>query len=92
MGKTSCQVKDRYNRNHYDQILIRTGNGGRAAIQAIAEAHGMSVAAYIRHLVIKDANAAGLHEAAALIGGGGGDLKTFVGDCMRLSIRDQLLL
>lgn len=71
MGKTSYSVKDRYNRNHYDQILIRTGNGGRAAIQAIAEAHGMSVSAYIRHLVIKDANAAGLHEAAALIGGGG---------------------
>lgn len=67
---TSCEVKDRWNRDHYDQILIRTGIGGREAVQAMAALHGLSVAEYIRHLVIQDANAAGKPDISAILGGG----------------------
>lgn len=69
MSKTSTYCKDRWNRDHYDMIMFRTGNGGKDAIKAAAEAHGMSVAAYLRHLVIKDnpENA----DISAILGGGG---------------------
>lgn len=69
---TSCEVKDRYNRKNYDQILIRTGKGGREAIQTMAAARGKSVAEYIRGLVIADAAKDGANgEISALLGGGG---------------------
>lgn len=67
---TSCEVKDRWNRNHYDSILIRTGKGGRAAIQAMADYHGLSVAAYVRHLIIADAETHGKGGISAILGGG----------------------
>lgn len=51
---TSPEVKDRWNRNHYDQIGFRVPIGGADEIRAAAAARGMSVAAYIRHLVIAD--------------------------------------
>lgn len=51
---TSSEVKDRWNREHYEQVLIRVPNGARDELNAIAKARGMSVAAYIRHLVISD--------------------------------------
>ena len=68
---TSCEVKDRWNRQHYDSILIRTGKGGREAIQAMADFHGLSVAAYIRHLIIADAESHGKGGISAILGGGG---------------------
>lgn len=68
---TSCEVKDRWNRNHYDSILIRTGKGGREAIQAMADFHGLSVAAYVRHLIIADAESHGKGGISAILGGGG---------------------
>lgn len=77
---TSCEVKDRWNREHYDQIQFRTGNGGREAIQTMAAMHGLSVAAYIRHLVIEDAKATGNGDISAILGGGG-ELKQWVEAC-----------
>jgi len=71
--QTSCEVKDRWNRNHYDQIMLRCATGGREAIQELAELRGLSVAAYIRHLIIKDAETLGKADISGKIGGGGGD-------------------
>lgn len=51
---TSCEVKDRYNRKHYDQIILRCAKGGRVELQAIADSKGMSVNSYIKHLIISD--------------------------------------
>lgn len=65
---TSCEVKDRYNRKHYDQVILRTAKGGRDELQRIADSHGMSVNAYIRHLIIRD-NAANA-DISAILGGG----------------------
>jgi hypothetical protein len=67
---TSSEVKDRWNREHYDQLLIRVTTGGKAAVQQLAETRGMSVAAYIRHLIIQDAGKAGFGGISTLIGGG----------------------
>lgn len=68
---TSCEVKDRWNRNHYDQILIRTGKGGREAIQIMAELRGKSVSEYLRGLVIEDAKRNGANDDISAILGGG---------------------
>ena len=68
---TSPEVKDRWNRNHYDMISFRTGKGGHEAVKALADARGMSMAAYIRHLIIKDAKDGGFADISAIIGGGG---------------------
>lgn len=73
---TSCEVKDRWNRKHYDQIMFRTGKGGAEAVKAMAAFHGLSVAEYIRHLIIADAENEGKHDISAIIGGGG-DLNEF---------------
>ena len=77
---TSCEVKDRWNRNHYDQIMFRTGNGGKAAIKAMADYHGLSMAEYLRHLVIVDAERAEKPEISAILGGEG-DLNGFIAAC-----------
>ncbi len=72
--KTSSEVKDRYNRKHYEQLTIRTAHGGRAAIQELAELHGMSMTQYIRHLVIADGQKCGKADISAILGGGGEEL------------------
>lgn len=52
--ETSCEVKDRWNAQHYEQVIIRVPIGARDEIADRAKAHGMSVAAYLRWLVIRD--------------------------------------
>lgn len=49
MGKTSWQVKSRYNRKSYDAITInvRKDSGVSVATRAAAEAAGQSLTAYI---------------------------------------------
>ena len=79
--KTSCEVKDRYNRRHYEQVILRTAKGGRAAIQQLAELHGLSVSAYIRHLVIADGERNGIADISAALGGG---LTTYTGQSAEL--------
>lgn len=69
---TSPEVKDRWNKKHYEQLQFRVGIGGREAIKAMAEYNGMSVSAYMRHLVIKDAQSAGKGDISDILGGGGG--------------------
>lgn len=69
---TSSAVKDRYNRKHYEQVILRTAAGGREAIQKQAKLRGLSVAAYLRHLVIIDGEKLGNNDISAILGGGGG--------------------
>lgn len=79
---TSSAVKDRYNRKHYEQIILRTACGGREAVQQLAELHGMSVSAYLRHLVIADGKRLGKADISAILGGGGEELN-FIADSSR---------
>lgn len=66
---TSPEVKDRWNKRHYEQVVIRVPIGARDEVQRIARANGMSVAAYIRHLIIADN--AEKPETTSLLRGGG---------------------
>ncbi len=77
--KTSSEVKDRYNRKHYEQLTIRTAHGGRAAIQELAALHGMSMTQYIRHLVIADGQKCGKADISAILGGGGRGAELYCG-------------
>lgn len=47
MGKTSSEVKDRYNRKAYDEIKLRVYKGRKADLQAAADKAGLSLSAYI---------------------------------------------
>lgn len=69
--KTSSWVKDRYNAKHYEQVNFRVGIGGREILQELADESGLSLAAYLRHLVVKDAQDRGIGDISAKIGGGG---------------------
>lgn len=66
---TSSEVKDRWNKKHYESILFRVPIGGAEELRKIAESNGMSVAAYLRHLVIRD-NAENPESTHFLTGGG----------------------
>lgn len=68
---TSSEVKDRWNREHYEQVIFRVSIGGKDVLRRLAEEAGLSVAAYIKHLVIKDAQERGNGDISAIIGGGG---------------------
>lgn len=47
MGKTSSEVKDRYNRKAYDEIKLRVYKGRKADLRAAADKAGLSLSAYI---------------------------------------------
>ena len=47
MGKTSSEVKDRYNKKTYDTIMLRVYKGRKDAAQAAAARAGLSLNAYI---------------------------------------------
>lgn len=47
MGKTSSEVKDRYNKKAYDVVMLRVYKGRKAAAQAAAARAGLSLNAYI---------------------------------------------
>ncbi len=51
MGKTSSQVKDKYNAKAYDDIRLRVTKGQKEIIQAYAEAHGETVNGLINRLI-----------------------------------------
>lgn len=65
---TSTAVKRRWNEAHYDRIHISVPIGAKDEIHAIAAAHGMSTAAYIKHLIIADNSP----ENCPILSGGGG--------------------
>lgn len=46
-GKTSAEVKNRYNAKAYDRIAVVVTKGRKAIIQAAAESAGLSLNAYI---------------------------------------------
>lgn len=68
---TSCEVKDRWNKQHYDSITFRAGVGANDFISTLAEESNMSKAAYIRSLIIADALKKGHTDAQSAMGGGG---------------------
>ena len=54
MGKTSSQVKDRYNAKAYDEIKIRVPKGRKAAVEAHAKGKGESVNGLVNALLRAD--------------------------------------
>lgn len=50
--KTSTEVKNRWNKDNYDKVYFCVPKGGRDEIAAAAQDRGMSLAAYLRHLII----------------------------------------
>lgn len=51
MGKTSSEVKDRYNAKAYDEIKVRVPKGDKETIQAHAETHSESVNGFINRAI-----------------------------------------
>lgn len=66
---TSWEVKERYNKRHYERITLRVGIGGRDELRELAGE--MSLNAYITSLIIRDAQERGKADISAKIGGGG---------------------
>lgn len=69
---TSNEVKDRWNRKHYDRMAVIIPIGSRDEIRSAAERRGMSTSAYIRSLLIRDMSENG-DESSFLRGGGYAD-------------------
>ncbi len=75
------KCKDRWNRQHYDMVSFRCGKGGRDMIRHIATANGMSLAEYLRHLIIQDVasrtdvSTGAKADISAILGGGGDNSK-----------------
>ncbi len=47
MGRTSTTVKDRWNKNNYDSMLIRIPKGRKADIEKAAAALGQSLNGFV---------------------------------------------
>lgn len=62
MGKTSSEVKDRYNRKAYDTIMLRVYKGRKSIIQAAAERAGLSLSAYIVKAIERQMSADGFSQ------------------------------
>ena len=54
MGKTSSQVKEKYNAKAYDDIRLRVPKGQKEIIQAYAEAKGETVNGLINRLIAEE--------------------------------------
>lgn len=54
MGKTSSQVKAKYNAKVYDFISLRVFKGEKEVIKERAESKGLSVNAYMNKLIEED--------------------------------------
>lgn len=68
-GKTSTEVKDAWNRKHYDSIMLRVKSGKREDVQELASILGLSVNAMIQQAIDDIALKNGL---TPLFRGGGG--------------------
>ena len=66
---TSPEVKDRWNRKHYDRMAVIIPKGSRDEINAAAQRRGMSTSAYVRSLLLRDMCENG-DNATNLAGGG----------------------
>lgn len=69
---TSPEVKERWNRKHYDRITFHAGKGSSEFITELADEQGLSKAAYLRNLIIADAIQRGHKDAPTRLGDGGG--------------------
>lgn len=69
---TSPEVKDRWNRAHYDRVELRVYKGGKAEVQALADDAGLSVSEYIRQAVKEKAEKDGKSDILVILRGGGG--------------------
>ncbi len=56
MGKTSNTVKDRWNRQNYDSLLVRLPKGRKNDIEAHAQSKGLSVNGLVGELLRADLN------------------------------------
>ena len=63
------EAKTRWNAEHYDQVKFFSPKGSRIIIQQLAAAAGLSMAEYIRSLIIRDAAERGIDVRAELGGG-----------------------
>lgn len=64
MGRTSTEVKNRWNRKSYDYITLTVQKGEREQIQAAAAAVGKSTNSYIRELIYQNMGGGGLNGSA----------------------------
>ncbi len=60
MGKTSIEVKERYNKKVYEDIRLRVKRGQKEPIQARADSLGKSLNGYIVDLIESDFKEAGI--------------------------------
>ena len=75
ISKQDYAKKDQYNRENYDQILIRVGKGYKEKVREIAQQDGRTISNYIKMLIIKDAKEKGENlDLSAFLGGGGNEL------------------
>lgn len=56
MGKTSNTVKDRWNRQNYEEIKVRLPRGRKADITAHAQSKGLSVNGLVGEMLRADLN------------------------------------
>lgn len=70
---TSAEVKNRWNKAHYDKLTLICRKGGGDMIKSLAKEKGMSMSAYIVWLVRQDALNEGRTDVAEHLGGGGGN-------------------
>lgn len=76
ISKQDYAKKDQYNRENYDQILIRVGKGYKAKVREIAQQDGRTISNYIKMLIIKDAKEKGENlDLSAFLGGERNSLK-----------------
>ena len=61
MGKTSVEVKERYNKKTYEDVRIRVKKGQKAIIQQRAEELGKSINSYMIDFVRDDLAAQGIN-------------------------------
>ena len=64
VGKTSAEVKDRYNKKAYDDVRVRVKKGQKEIIQKRAEQLNKSVNGYITDLIEEDLAGSDLAEYA----------------------------
>lgn len=68
---TSPAVKDRWNKKHYDRLLIYVPIGSRSEVQELAESAGVSVSEYIRQAIKEKAEKDGKTDTLQILRGGG---------------------
>lgn len=56
MGKTSNTVKDRWNRQNYEEVKVRLPRGRKADITTHAQSKGLSVNGLVGELLRADLN------------------------------------